>query len=235
MRKRNIFWGITLIVLALVIVVTNMGFLDNIPVVRICATVLLAILGIRSLFKKEFIGFFLCGGVIGCIFSNELGIQSITPWILMVACLLIGIGFDLIFKKQTKYVGPSYESYSQVESGASSSSDWEDCVSIDNAFNEQTKYIKNQNLRRVDINNGFGKLSVYFQDANPDPSGAFVKLDNGLGQTVLFIPKTWHVNMKQNNGLGKITVYGECSNAPGAPVLNLDIDNGLGAVEINLV
>ena len=96
--KKNITIGIFLIVIAVLMVVSKLGLLQNLPVFKILFTVILGIIAIKGIFNFKFAEIFIPLALIGCIFDRELGITAITPWILIIASILISIGLDMIFK-----------------------------------------------------------------------------------------------------------------------------------------
>ncbi|MBR5179736.1 MAG: hypothetical protein IKW90_13180 [Lachnospiraceae bacterium] len=107
-----------------------------------------------------------------------------------------------------------------------------DNVVIENGFGKLTRYLHSSNLKKVKIDNGFGNCIVYYDNVYVDQDGSKLEIDNGFGQVDVYIPPFYRFKMKQDNGFGSINVYGNCSMDPNAPLIDADIDNGMGKVNI---
>lgn len=253
MNKKNMGWGIILICIAVFILCNNLSIIPDIPHVGadVIFAVILAFCGIKSLFKKDFFWFFICAGVIGCMFDNELHITEITPWILMVSCCLLGVGFNMIFKKdRITYQGPEYTDYqeyneysgdnasnSQAASSTARATTYSDDadVRIENTFGEKTRYITCANLRTARVENNFGSLKVYFNNSIVNEGGARLRISNCFGETIVSIPREWRVEMKESNALGQIQVFGQSSCDLNSPAVTIDASNSFGHLVINFI
>ena len=107
-----------------------------------------------------------------------------------------------------------------------------DNVVIDNSFGKLVRYLHSSNLKRVKIDNGFGNCIVYYDNVYVDKDGSKLEIDNGFGQVDVYIPPFYRFKMKQDNGFGSINIHGACSLDPDAPLIDADIDNGMGKVNI---
>lgn len=107
-----------------------------------------------------------------------------------------------------------------------------DNVVIDNGFGKLTRYLHSSNLKKVKIDNGFGNCIVYYDNVYVDKDGSKLEIDNGFGQVDVYIPPFYRFKMKQDNGFGSINIFGNCSLDPDAPLIDADIDNGMGKVNI---
>ncbi len=107
-----------------------------------------------------------------------------------------------------------------------------DNVAIENGFGKLTRYLHSANLKKVKIDNGFGNCIVYYDNVYIDQDGSRLEIDNGFGQVDVYIPPFYRFKMKQDNGFGSINVFGNPSVDPEAPLIDADIDNGMGKVNI---
>lgn len=231
-RNNNIFVGGVLIFLAVYVVLNKLVVLPNIPVFKIIVTGLLVYIIVRGFKKKEFGMIFMPGAILLCMYDRLLGIESITPWVVIFAAMLLTGGFNLIFKKGN-HIKVAYNSGDQNALTSDYSFDEVNRkIVIENSLGETTRYITEENLREVVVDNGLGKCTVYFQGATMENNMLKMLVDNGLGATTVYCPKEWSINLSQDNGLGNIAVKGDPSSDPQAPCLNVHVDNGLGAVEI---
>ena len=228
-RNNNLIVGLALIVFAVCLVMDRMVMFPGLPLIKIGAALLLAVIFLKSVRKVEFMGMVLSLGAAAWLFQDELGLQSVPGYIIIIAAILIGIGLSMIFGKKD---------YCQVhisDSGSSngaSYSEGEGTFDVDNNLGSKTEYVQVKNIRRGKIDNALGQLTVYLNGSTIDPEGAFIDIDNGLGNLAVFIPKEFRVKFNTDNGLGKINFHGECSRDESQPLVNVKLDNGLGSVEI---
>ncbi|MCR5581077.1 MAG: hypothetical protein K6F66_05765 [Pseudobutyrivibrio sp.] len=229
--KRNVIGGIALIVLAVCIVLDRLGTYPGLPLLKIGVLAVLVIFFFNALKKMEFFGMGLTVGVAAWLFSSELGIQNVPGYILIIAAGLVGIGLNMIFGKKEHYGWHKVTSNSSAGLG-SGHYESSDSFSVDNNMGTKTEYVKITNLKEGRIDNAMGQLTVYLDGTTIDPSGAIIEADNGLGSLKIFIPKELRVQCHTENGLGQINFHGESSTDQTLPVLQLNIENGLGSVEV---
>ena len=98
MKKKSIALGIVLILLAVYLVVSRLGFAPALPFFTIVFTLILAYTTIKGFVKLHFTEAFLSLAILGCIHDELLHIEALTPWTLLLVGLLLGIAFDMMFK-----------------------------------------------------------------------------------------------------------------------------------------
>ncbi len=239
MKGKNVFIGLIFIFVALMVLLNGLSLMPSIPVIRIAISCFLLVLCISELTKGHFFLPCVSLGLIGCIFDSELGIEMITPWTLMVVCALLGLGLEVIFKKETECnqgINQTYDYvYDEKNKQTVEETIKDDVVFVKNSFNESSKYIETTGLKKAIVSNAFGKLSVYFQGASVSVEGAYIKSTNAFGETNIYVPKTWRVLVKQNNTLGAIRVYGQSEAEPGAPEVVISAENSFGDLSISYI
>ena len=231
MNKKSIFWGLSFILLAAYVIVSKLGIMPAVPIVKVIFAILFAAWAVKGLVSLHFFEFFKPLAIIGCIFDKELGIQAITPWTLVFAALLLSVGFDLIFKNARKsrkhFHGKTYS-----ENVVYDEEDGE-IIHVGNVFSEQSKYVNSNNFRRADIDNSFGQTNVYFNNAIiPANTNAVIDVDNSFGQTNIYLPKTWRVEIKRDCAFGDIKVHGCGNNDMDANLVLINADCSFGEIEI---
>lgn len=97
--KRNITFGLSLIVLAILIVLNALGYLGGLSTWTIILSFILLVIFLASLVKLEYFGIFISLGLGAIIYKDQLGFQDVSAWTIIIASLLLGIGFSAIFKK----------------------------------------------------------------------------------------------------------------------------------------
>lgn len=59
-------------------------------------------------------------------------------------------------------------------------------IKIDNNFGTAIKYVNSDNFCMADVDNSFGSLTVYFDNAIIQSGSAKIKVDNSFGETNLY-------------------------------------------------
>ena len=237
MKKRKIFWGIFFIAMAMIVVVSKLGILPDVGVFSILATVFLfwmATDGVRhrNFYEMMFAVAFLC-----IIYDKPLGIEALTPWTVLAAALLLSIGLSLLFGgKGKKKHNIEFEWNSDGSSGIGSSS--EQCsgeqIRCENNFGSAIRYINSDNFCKAHLENNFGSMTIYFDNAIIQGDTAYVKIDNNFGETILYIPKEWKVQNELEHCFGNINEHGK-SLGTGSAVLHLKGETNFGYIGIYYV
>ena len=193
--KKNITIGIFLIVIAVLMVVSKLGLLQNLPVFKILFTVILGIIAIKGIFNFKFAEIFIPLALIGCIFDRELGITAITPWILIIASILISIGLDMIFKTTNKYVNSDSFKRAKIKNKFASCNVYFDNafiagksadIYVNNSFGETTLHFPSDWKLNVKKSNAFGNLTVNGNSNMSDDAKIInVYAENSFGTVVI--------------------------------------------------
>lgn len=234
MKKKldNVVKGLAIIAFAVCIFLNSAGMLPGLPLVKIGLGIVLAVLSLYGLFDKNFVGCAIGVGLIGVIFKAELGIPKVSTWIIIVCAVLVGIGFELIFKKNKININITKDGKTIDTEGTSEYWEQEGEFDLDNNLGSKTHYVSIANLRKGKVDNALGSLTVYFNGTTVAPEGAFLDIDNGLGNLALYFPADMRVKFNFENGLGRINVHGEGSQDADKPLVTANVDNGLGNIDI---
>lgn len=234
MRKEKIFWGIFLIVGALFILAAGMGLVQGIGMWSLLWTVAFAAMLIKSLIKVNFYGIFFSIALLGIVYAEPLQITAITPWPILGAALLLGIGCSMIFPKR------KHKNWGHGEWSVNIDSDGEDkvineadgsSISCGVSFGSSVKYVNSDNFEYARFECSFGALKVYFDNAIMQKPEAVVELDNSFGGVELYVPKTWQVVDHIDNAFGGVDEKGHAQ-PDGRHTLYLKGDNSFGGVTI---
>lgn len=249
MKKGKIIWAILLIAIALLILGSGFGVL---PVMsgKLLATLLLGAFAIRCLWGLEFWGLFFSLAVIGIIYAQELQIESITPWPILGAALLLSIGFSMLFGKQAAQRRREHHSewskqYSRNEHyrnaqgeevydtsfGEHSEEVNGEMLHFENHFGASSKYVTSDNFKSAVLNNSFGEMKVYFDNAMMQQETATIDVNNSFGETQIYIPKSWKTELKLHSALGAVTEKNH-PQPDGQHTVVLTGSNSMGEVQI---
>lgn len=233
-KKRNIFWGVFFILGAVFILAAKLGFMQDVGVWSLIWTVLFAALLVRSLYRIDFFGIFFSVAFLGILYAEPLGITAITPWPILGAALLLGIGCKMIFPQKKRFrdrvhfriKGNPDVTPEKVINGQDGAQ-----VSHQVSFGSAVKYINSENFESASFECSFGYLKVYFDNAVMQSSSASVHLENSFGAMELYIPKSWMVENQMENAFAGTDEEGKAE-PDGLHTLYLYGDNSFGGITI---
>jgi predicted membrane protein len=241
-RGRNISGALMLIVLAVAIVLWKLNIF-NLPVVfagvstwgLIIAAFMVWII-IHSIADLSFGGIFLPLAVICIIFDKPLGIEAITPWIVLIVAVMLTVAFNMLFPKRHRH----HHHHDEIDFGhkftESTSTDNDEYVMHSMKFGSATKYVRSQNLKEADLRSQFGELSVFFDGAQVPGGKVYIHVNASFGEMQLFIPAGWKLENKVKVSLGDCTDRGtNVIPADNAVVCVIEGSVSFGELEINRI
>lgn len=233
MKHNNWFWGVFFVLAAAFVIVGAVTGFAQIGFWSILGAVLLAAVFIQSLIHLNYFGVFMSLALAYWIFQAPLQLFIISPWLLILAAILLSIGFHIIFRKHSKheYVKRhDKDDYNTVEE----IDDNNPFVKV--SFGASSKYLHAEALKGGQFYCNMGALEVYFDQVQIDPNGAEIYVDCSLGSINLYFPKTWRVVNKLHGSLGSVSEDSHRSvPSQDAPPIVVTGNVSLGAIEINYV
>lgn len=235
MKHNNWFWGVFFVLAAVFVVASQVASnsFAQLGFWSILAAVALAAMFIQSLVKLNYFGVFLSLALTYWIFQLPLHLFIISPWLLILAAVLLSIGFHIIFSKHTKcqYVSrhgkDEYHTVEEID-------DNNPYVKV--SLGASSKYLHADSLKSGQFYCNLGSLEVYFDQVQLDPNGAEIYVDCSLGAINLYFPKTWRVIDKLNSSLGGVKNETRFNNPhENAPQVTVTGNVSLGAVEVHYI
>ena len=239
-RRKRVFWGIFLLAAAAFIIIGGMGCFGDVSGWTISFSILLIAWFIESLLKLRWGGmlFSLAFGAI--LFDEALGIESITPWPVLGAALLGSIGLNMIFKKKHEdhiFLGFNMDHDGKKRNSGSLSDiqvEEDEMFQCEVSFGSSVKYVNSKSLKIADLENAFGSLMVYFDNAEISEERAIAKIDNAFGKMTLFVPKEWVTRVEVTKSFGNITEIGRPTGESGK-VFIIKGESAFGQLEIQYI
>lgn len=210
MKTRKIFWGVFFILAAVFVIVSKLGILPDIGVFSILLTVCSIWILVEGIRHLNFYGILFPIAFVCIIYDKQLGITALTPWTVLGAALLGSIGLSILFRstKKNRKMGFDWDG-----SGSYSTAAREQCsgehVKCENNFGSAIRYINSDNFCNADLENNFGSLTVYFDNAIIQGSTAYVSVECNFGETNLYIPKEWKIENCMERAFGSIHEKGK--------------------------
>lgn len=216
--KRNYFWGIIFICLAVASLAYAFGFYIDSRVAKLIVSAGLILMIIVSLPRRNFFLTFILLAVVINLNSELLGLSDLSIGALYVAAVLFAMGCNVLFGNNRQYIRnnryqegmeESAEQNNEEQSEQRDESNTYEYVeantySYTNRFGEATKFIQGNDLKIVNLTSDFGQLSVYFDKADFDKDGATVYCGASFGAMTLYIPRKYEVNDQLTATLGNI-------------------------------
>jgi predicted membrane protein len=232
MKKNGekIFWGLFFILGAIFILVSRMGYFEEIGLLTLFLTVLLAALLIKSIRHIEFTGILFSLAFLAILYDKPLGIEELTPWPVLGAALLGSIGLEILFhnKKRHNEHHAFYKDCKTVDTAD------ESCINYGTTFGSSIKYVNCDDFRQLNLDCTFGAMQVYFDHAIIQNGSAELNLRVSFAGMDLFIPKEWQVINHATAVFGGIDEKNH-PQTTGTPILTLTGSVAFGGVEIHYV
>lgn len=244
--KKNIGFGVMIILLAVLLILSQFGYVNGMGFGRLVISVVLLWVFVTSLFKLKFFGVFISLAIAILMYNTELGLPKLEAGPIIFAAVLLSIGFSAIFGRFTNryyhyhsyYKNDNYSNnqdkyrdyvYEQSDGYHSNNQHehYEDYVKdpieddeirYRTSFSSATRFVKSKNFVKADFVNELGALNIYLDQVELSENGAVVNVYCRLGSVKLFIPREFNLINKVDVTLGNV-------NAPYFEVANKDIDN----------
>ena len=209
MKSRKLFWGLFFILAAIYVIVSKFGILPDIGVFSIIITVFLIWTFIEGVRHVNFYEILFSVAFICIVYDEQLGITALTPWTVLGAALLGSIGLSMIFGGiKKKRNATCTQSGAQGYMGSDSEQCTGEQIRCENNFGSAIRYINSDNFKNAQVENNFGTISVYFDNAIVQSGSAFANVENNFGETNLYVPKEWKVQNNLERSFGAINEVG---------------------------
>ncbi len=214
----KVFWGIFLVLAAVFLVVSQMGFLQGVGVMSVLFSIFWISMLLRGIYKRSFGQILFSIAFLCIIYDEPLGIEALTPTTVLLAALLGTIGLNLIFKRKSwyqytadwkeDYVGKKKVIDLEIleEEANEARAEWEDNsrISFQSSFGSAVKYVNSDNFQSAALSCSFGSMKVYFDNARVSDGEAVIRLEVSFGSMELFLPKEWYVVIQTDTPFGGV-------------------------------
>lgn len=236
MRNRNWFWGIFFILATVVLIASQIWTAGTVGFWPLLGTILLIALMVSFIMHRGAWGIFVPLALIYMIWQQPLGLFYLEPWILIVAGVLLTIGFGILFHRKP-YFHHSCDSAGgyRPESKVTENTENENNLSISVSFGNITRYLHASAFERACLTCSFGALEVYFDDVAVNPGGAEIDVDCSFGSIEIYVPKNWRVVSQTSAGMGGLKFTGTPRLEETSPQVMLNGKISMGGVEVHYI
>lgn len=229
MRKQaNWFWGVFLVLGAVVLVTSQMGiFSYHVGVWPLLLAVFLVAAFVESLMHLAVWGMVFSLAFLAIIFAQPLGITALAPWTILIAAVLLSLGLSLIIRPKRWYHynwqsqgnGAHHHHRGWSEHGEDVETLHDPDMTINVNMSNSIRYLQSTDFRRADVQVSMGNAKLYFDDVTLSEQGAVINVDAHLGAVQLYLPTTWNVKTDVDANLGGIETTGEPTATTGPVVM----------------
>lgn len=233
MKRKNVFWGLVIILLATSLLASGFNVFHTGPsLIRLILTALLFFASIASLSPLNFFGV-LMPLAFALILNSEYLNMPLQTWPIIGGTLLLSLGLSVLFRRKKKFIffgntdeGSKTGSNKQTVSGES--------IRVESNFNSSSRYVQGDNVRHVNLENNFGTLNVYFDQVHFNENGASIKVDNNFGSLNIFLPRNIKITNNIQSSLGSVDQEIHSNDSSG-PMIYLEGDSSFGKVDIRFI
>ncbi len=202
----NIFWGVVCIAAAVMLILSRLGFLQDILASTVLFTVIFAATLIRSLVKRNTTGAIFSIAFLAIVYGRQFQIKELhAPTILLAACLL-SIGLEMICHSRRTKAYHRHHGHPGEQYHTSANSETDNSFFCSNSLGESTRYVHASNLEIAEIKNSFGETTIYFDNVSLSENGATIHVSNSFGETTLYIPREWNIVCNLSCAFGEVTI-----------------------------
>lgn len=225
----KLFWGLLFLLGAASLLLNRRHacpFFLHISFFDIFLTIFLIWLLLDGVRRRNFFKILFSLVFIAILYDDVLKITHFSPWTLLGAALLAGIGLTIMFPKRYQKYGTKYNGFDFADSGKKVFYENNgEILHFENSFGSCAKYVNTDALINATFENSFGEMKIYFDNAVIKNGVADINLEVSFGNVILYIPKTWNVenhlkrslgtlreqNQNQSEGFPTLRIYGEIS------------------------
>lgn len=201
MKKRNWFWGIFFILATILLIASQLGSFVAIGFWSLLATIVLVAIIVQSCVYRAWPGIFVPLALLYLIFQTPLGWPYLAPWILIIAAILLSIGFQILFRSRP--CNPNNYTGANIKSDVSDNNDDNHPI-INLKFGNVVRYLRSTAFTGGEFSCHFGAIEVYFDHATLSPQGAELFLNCHFGAIKLFVPRNWPVENRTQGSMGAL-------------------------------
>lgn len=235
---KRILWGVLLVLAAGALLLGQMGYLGSLmetfSVWDIILTIFFLVTLVEGISKGRIGETLFSVAFLINIHDELLGLEAITPWTTLGVALLATIGLKMIFPKAgRKHKGMVIVNGVSHDKGICEESRSGNSIKYENVFSSAVKYVAGE-FSKVDVDNAFGSMQIYFSDAQPIDGSAKVNIDSAFGTVTLYVPSDWKVVTKTEHIFGSTGEKGQC-NPDGEIVLYVNAEAAFGNLQIKYI
>jgi|GEM_PF-3314833 len=196
-NSKRIFYGILLILCAVLVIMSGMGVLPGLTSKRLIPTLIFGLLTLACAVHKDIILSLLFAALLFNVYKDMLGFEKISGFLVVLAAILLGAGLKLIFRRKNPSITLNINS-EDCDSYGSDGEDYESngILREKASFSSKVRYVNSNDFKSALFEVNFGNLSVYFNNDDIPGGTAEINVDLNFGNIELFVPRDWEIDDK---------------------------------------
>ncbi len=227
---KKIFWGVFFILIAVYMIVSKLGMLPDVGVLKILVSVALACVILEGIRRLNFFEILFPVAFLAIMYDETLGIEALTPWTVLAAALFGSIGLSMIFRVRKKSARARWNDNGGA-GGESTQHISGEQIWLKNNFGEAIRYINSDDFHDAHLEKNFGSMSAYFDNVLVQGGEAYIEIDNNFGELSLYLPKEWQVQNNLEHSFVAIHEKGK-NEGSSSTLVRLDGDTNFGEIHI---
>ena len=238
MKRKNILWGLFLILAAILLILNtfnvNLGIPDNLPVWKILLAVALLFVVISEAIKKNFEAVFFPIVFIIMLFEGEIatllnveGGDLTSAWTFLLIAFLLTVGTSLLLKHgKFTFTVKNNDGEEVVFTGEEAKEKFREMKNSTSVY-----YVDCSEPINKDIEINMGSAEVFFTNAELYDGNGEISVDCNMAKVVFHIPADWIVDCDIDNNLGSLKMNKPSAFAEISKRIKITGENNLGKIE----
>lgn len=237
----RVLWAIFFFACAGVLVASQMGLIPiQIGFWTIAGSIILAICLVYNLANLNITGIVFSIAFLLILYARPLGIQRLSPWTILLAAVLVGIGLNLLLGyKRHSYIsvvrnfGDSTKSKVIDGTFSRNAGDTDSHIEINQSMSDVSRYIHSKNLETIDLTSKLSDISLYLDDAQAAGDIVHLNANVMLADVTIYLPLSWQVENNLSPFLSELDIKGTSNG--GGPTLVVGGQASISEIEIKYV
>lgn len=237
--KKHIFWGILLLLCAVLLIIDKLVGFGGLSVVNLLFGAVFVALFINGVCHVSFGEMLFSLACLAIIFDEELGITMLTPWTVLAVAALGTVGLNLIFgSAKSRKWGRKWEEKWEKHQNSHIINDGQPHAETFTAekfysetnFSSSVKYIHANTFLKGRVECNFGACEVFFDNIEGYQGNGELKLEANFGKITVYVPSHWLIVDHTTSSFGGTHMKRPQPDA--GPVLTIKGEANFGGIEI---
>ena len=251
--NKNWLWGILMLLIAALVVASQLGWLLEFSFWSLVAAVLAVVFLVCSITQRSLSTLPFVIAMVYIVLRNQEIVPHVATWAILLVAVLVSAGIGLLFPQKVppgKFVVGAFfggndwdeEDWNEEDASGRRERARMEMGGIDNNpsisvnFGSLSRYLHADKLETLSLACNFGGIEVFFNQAELSEKGAAVHLACNFGGIDLFVPRHWRVSEEISCVFGGVDKNSRlASPAEDAPELKITGSVMFGGVDIHYI
>ncbi len=240
MNRKNTFWGLIFIFVALTMIADMTGILETYDLVRVTWTIVLGAYALSRIVKFSFVPASIAIAIGIRINAEYLNIHG-NYGLIFLASILFGVGLSMLIKpkrkRKTYTVNINGETIDIDDIKNKKFNTTEESLSgehvyFENNLGENSQYVQSDNLKTARIENNLGHSRIYFDNVTFNQENCVINVECNLGKVTLYFPNNINLQNTITTSLGSLKGARSFHENDAYPTVFLTGESNLGEIEV---